>query len=182
MSTHRICVDFGYTGNLAIVAIDLTTNKMIYGECFSLIALSTLEGEKRSHAKKRDFRKTILSRIGIALKIVQGSLAQHVKAQSKIELVPEAQFCENRGRKVKNGRDLVWLEAALTATAHSIGWEVRDPIRNCDACKKMGITASKKEISTSLKKKETIRVVNEKMGLNLVSEHLADALLIHLAC
>lgn len=185
MSTHRVCVDFGYTGNLAIVAVDLTTNKMIYGECFSMIRLSTLEGEKRSHAKKRDFRRTILQRVTIALKVAAGVIAQETRGQAnppRIEIVPEAQFCENRGRKVANGRDLVWLEAALTAISHSMDWEVRDPIRNCDACKKFGITAAKKEISTTLKKKETIRVVNEKMGLKLVNEHLADALLIHLAC
>lgn len=176
MAKYRLCCDPGYVDDLALALVRIEDNHFIWGGAFDMTDGKGLTRAKNGHVKKRKFREGVLSTLDFALETARSQLPADIWYGS-IEFVCEAQISDRA-----NGRDLVWLEGAITALAFARGWMIRDPIRNMDACKKLGIPVARKEISRSNKKKKTLEVVNREMGLSLDNDHLADALLLHLSC
>lgn len=175
MAKYRVCCDPGYVDDLALALVRIEDNFFIWGGTFDMTDGKGLTRAKNSQAKKRKFREGVLSTLDFALETARSQLPVDIWYGS-IEFVCEAQIANK-----PNGRDLVWLEGAITALAFARGWIIRDPIRNMDACRKFDIPVSKDKISRHNKKKKTMEVVNEKMGLGLTNDHLADALLLHLS-
>jgi len=175
MAKYRVCCDPGYVDDLALTVVRLGDNFFVWGGTFDMTDGKGLTRAKNSHAKKRKFREGVLSTLDFALETALCVLPVDIYC-GDIEFVCEAQISDRT-----NGRDLVWLEGAITGLAYARGWTIRDPIRNMDACRKLGIPVSKDKISRTNKKKKTVEVVNEKMGLCLTNDHLADALLLHLS-
>ena len=176
MAKYRLCCDPGYVDDLALALVRLDDNFFMWGDTFDLTDGKGLTRAKNGHVKKRKFREGVLEELYRQLQEVDFIIDGNLCFQSEVEFVCEAQISDR-----KNGRDLVWLEGAITGLAYARGWTVRDPIRNMDACKKLGIPVSKDKISRHNKKKKTMEAVNEKMGLALTDDHLADALLLHLS-
>ncbi len=173
MAKYRVCCDPGYVDDLALALVRIDDNFFVWGQTFDMTDGKGLTRAKNSHSKKRKFREGVLEELHDAFAFIPAPTGP---IGHMTEFVCEAQIADR-----KNGRDLVWLEGAITALAFSKGWIIRDPVRNMDACKKLGIPVSKDKISRTNKKKKTMEVVNEKMGLALANDHLADALLLHLS-
>lgn len=170
---YLLTIDLGFTNNLAVLLVNLETKEVLYKKVYPLLSPQTLLSREKD---KKDFWHSINQTIsGVFNDFLE------VKSPSSTKLKLEAQI-SNR----KWGRQLTLLEGILMGQAYSLGFKILKSRRNLDLCKKFGIPASRKVITTEAKKRKTIEKVNllwPQVSLDPLEEysnHLCDAALLAL--